>query len=275
MVRGEGARGAKRKKTGDGRGDDDDEDEAALDALDRADALAAALRENPELAESHPELRAAAAKTIAEEERQRGNEAMKAGNAEEAVRHYSRALAAVVAVTGGGSDPAPSSSSSSSSSATAALNDAASVYLSNRSAAFSSLKRWDEALADAEAAVRARPSWPKAHIRVGEAARGRGRPGEAAEAFARALALGPGDEGVAAALFAARAAEAKAVAERAHTFVGGGGGGGGGGGSLKRKAAAGDEGAAAGGGGGEKREAKAGRLSFAADEEEDDEEEED
>lgn len=243
----------KKKKSHD---DYSDKDEAALDALDRADALAAAVRENPELAEEHPELRAAAAKTIAKESKQRGNEAMKAGDAEEAIKHYSRALAAVALE--GNNSGSPSSS--------AALSEAASVYYSNRSAAFSNLKKWDEALADAKAAVQARPKWHKAHVRVGEAARGRGRPREAAEAFARALALNPGDEAVAAALFAARAAEARAVAERAHKFLGSGDGGA----SLKRKAA----GAAGEGsiGGGEKA-AKTGRLSFAADEEEEEEDE--
>ena len=253
---------AKRRKKFDDNGrDEEEEDEAALDALDRADALAAALRENPELAEEHPELRASAAKSIAEESKQKGNEAIKAGNAEEAVKHYSRALAAV-AITG----DASSSSSSATAASAAALSEAASVYFSNRSAALSSLKRWDEALSDARAAVKARPRWHKAHVRVGEAARGKGLPGEAAEAFSRALALSPGDEGVAAALFAARAAEARAVAERAHKFVRGGGGGGGGG-SLKRKAAG-------EGGGAEKKEAETGRLSFAADEEEEGEEDE-
>ena len=159
----------KRKKFGDDDGGEAALGEAELDALDRADALAAALRENPQLAEEHPELRAAAAKGLAEESKQLGNEAMKAGDAEGAVKHYSRALAAVAAAANNGGDS--SSSSSSASAATAALNEAASVYYSNRSAAFSSLKRWDEALADARAAVRARPAWHKAHVRVGEAAR--------------------------------------------------------------------------------------------------------
>lgn len=273
VVREEATRDKKRKKFDDDDGDAGLDEEEALDALDRADALAAALRENPQLAEEHPELRAAAAKTLAEEEKQRGNEAMRAGDAEGAVKHYSRALGAVQA-GGTGGDAA---SASASASASSSLSEATSVYYSNRSAAFASLKRWEEALADAGAAVRARPRWHKAHVRVGEAARGLGRPGEAAEAFARALALSPGDEGVAAALFAARAAEAKAVAERAHKFVGGGGGGGGGS-SLKRKAAGeggGGGGRGGGGSGGEKKEAKAGRLSFAADEEEEEEEDDD
>lgn len=64
------------------------------------------------------------------------------------------------------------------------------VY-SNRSAAYASLAKYEEALADAEKALELYPGWSKPHIRRGKALAELGRHREAAGAYAEALRADP------------------------------------------------------------------------------------
>ena len=98
------------------------------------------------------------------------------------------------------------------------------VFFSNRSAALTKLRRFAEALSDAEAAVALRPAWAKGHARCGAALSGLDEHARAARAYARALELLPGDAhlqamrdaALAAAAAAAPAAAATAAAAAAH-----------------------------------------------------------
>jgi len=194
----EGDEGGRRRA---GENSDDD-----LDAADRADALAAAVAERPDLAAQHPELAAAAARVAGEAAKVKGNAHFAGGRWDEAVGAFTAALAAL----GAGGDPDPHA-------------EARSVYLSNRSAAHGAAGRWGEALGDAKAAASARPGWPKGWARVGEAAAALGRPGETVAAYEQAIAAAGGPAAaptsLGEALHRARIAEAKAVAERKHAFV--------------------------------------------------------
>jgi hypothetical protein len=76
------------------------------------------------------------------------------------------------------------------------------------------LDRYDVAQKDAEAAVKISPSWPKAHGRLGGALAGQGDHGGAAAAFERAAALAErASGGDASAAAAAPAATAQAAAQ--------------------------------------------------------------
>lgn len=66
-----------------------------------------------------------------------------------------------------------------------------SVLLSNRSAAHASLRKWAEALADAERAVAVRPTWSKGHSRMGLALFQLLRGEDALRSYQRALELEP------------------------------------------------------------------------------------
>lgn len=63
------------------------------------------------------------------------------------------------------------------------------LLFSNRSYAYASLDRFDEALDDAENVVRLRPDWPKGYFRKGAALYGLGRYEDAVIAFMQCLAL--------------------------------------------------------------------------------------
>ena len=103
--------------------------------------------------------------------------ALKAGNAQEAMKLYSEALEV------GGLD-----------------DELASVLHSNVSAVHGRLGSWAAALAAAERCVALRPTWPKAHVRVGAASYGVSKFGESVAAYTEALRLAPGDQTVQAAL---------------------------------------------------------------------------
>ena len=65
------------------------------------------------------------------------------------------------------------------------------VLFSNRSAAYSSLHSYGEALTDAETAISIKPDWAKAYGRKGAALQGSGRIEEARKAYEQGLALEP------------------------------------------------------------------------------------
>jgi len=66
-----------------------------------------------------------------------------------------------------------------------------SVLLSNRSAAHASLRKWADSLSDGERAVAVRPTWSKAHARVGLALFQLLRGEDALKSYQRALELEP------------------------------------------------------------------------------------
>jgi stress-induced-phosphoprotein 1 len=63
------------------------------------------------------------------------------------------------------------------------------VLRSNRSACHARLRQFGHALADADAAVRLRPDWPKGHGRRGAALHGLGDLGAAEAAYREGIAL--------------------------------------------------------------------------------------
>ena len=87
------------------------------------------------------------------------------------------------------------------------------VLLSNRSAALAALGKYEEALEDAERAIRAAPNWGKGHARRGAALIGLGQAGEAVKAYTAGLAVEPDAaylrEGLAEAKHAIREAQAR------------------------------------------------------------------
>ena len=68
-----------------------------------------------------------------------------------------------------------------------------SVYFSNRSAAYASLKRFKEALDDANEVVGLRADWVKGHTRRGAALSGLKKHEEARKAYVKAVSLEPGN----------------------------------------------------------------------------------
>lgn len=105
----------------------------------------------------------AASSGAASELKERGNVALKAGNAQEALRLYGDALAC------------PDVD-----------DETAGVLHSNRAAVLSRLNDWPAALADATRCVQLRPDWPKAHVRAGAAHYGVGQFAESEAAYAEA-----------------------------------------------------------------------------------------
>lgn len=89
-----------------------------------------------------------------------GNKAMAARDFQEAVDKYTEAIAL-----------APTNA----------------VYLSNRAAAYSSLRKHEEAIKDAEAAIAADPTYSKAYSRLGLASYALNKPQEAYEAYKKGL----------------------------------------------------------------------------------------
>jgi len=100
----------------------------------------------------------------AERYKTQGNQALQAGQHEEAVRLYTLAVR---------EDPF------------------CEVYFSNRSAAFVALKQFKEALDDADEVVRLKPAWVKGHTRRGAALSGMKKHEEARKAYAKACDLEP------------------------------------------------------------------------------------
>ncbi|KAI9179349.1 Hsp90 cochaperone [Blastocladiella emersonii ATCC 22665] len=93
-----------------------------------------------------------------------GNKAFSAGQFDEAIEQFSLAIAA---------DPTNH------------------VLFSNRSAAYASLKRFDDARADAEQTVALNPKWVKGYSRLGAAHHGAGNLDAARESYRRGLELDP------------------------------------------------------------------------------------
>eukprot|EP01062_Namystynia_karyoxenos_P015905 TRINITY_DN15810_c0_g1_i1.p1 TRINITY_DN15810_c0_g1~~TRINITY_DN15810_c0_g1_i1.p1 ORF type:complete len:262 (+),score=89.70 TRINITY_DN15810_c0_g1_i1:82-786(+) len=107
------------------------------------------------------------AKEKAEKAKSSGNKAFQSGDHQTALRHYNLAVN---------------------------LDPSSEVYLSNRSAAYAGLQRWNEALADAHKAVDMAPQWPKGYLRVAAALQGQRFYFLAAEAYRRAVALDGSNE---------------------------------------------------------------------------------
>ena len=109
-----------------------------------------------------------------------GNLHFKKGDWADAVRLYT--LAADLAV----SRPITESS--------VYARDELAVALCNRSAAYTNMKEWVNALADAKAVIEYKPSWTKGHFRKGKALIGMGRLDEAKEAYLLGLQFDPSTE---------------------------------------------------------------------------------
>ena len=176
----------KNKRSGGGGGDDSDfEDD------DKEAALRRALEENPDLADTHPELAQVADRMKAGELKERGNAAFAAGKHEDAAELFSQCIA---------------------------MDPDNEVYWSNRAAAYIGLKRFSDAECDARKVVALKPSWVKGWARLGAALLAQGDGGEAREAFQKALALEPSDVTLQTQLSKAMAMEAKEVASGQHKF---------------------------------------------------------
>jgi len=113
----------------------------------------------------------------ADQVKERGNAALKAGDVSLAVASYTMALAMVAPVAEAGEQN---------------LQHSLAVYSSNRSQAFAKLNQWTFALADGEAAKRASPKWFRAYIRVGHAYLGQSHTEAAYKAFLFASTLESG-----------------------------------------------------------------------------------
>jgi stress-induced-phosphoprotein 1 len=104
---------------------------------------------------------------MADEAKAKGNAAFAAGRFDEAARHFSDAVAL-----------APDNH----------------VLYSNRSAAYASLHRYAEALADAERTVALKLDWAKGYSRLGAAHLGLGDHAKAVEAYEKGLSIEPSNE---------------------------------------------------------------------------------
>jgi tetratricopeptide (TPR) repeat protein len=113
---------------------------------------------------------------MALQEKERGNKLLAEKKTSEAIEAFTRGLALL--------DGEASSD---------AATELRGVLLSNRSAAHASLRRWNEALVDAEQAVKLRPTWSKAHARAGLALFQLLRGEDSLSAFKKALELEPSD----------------------------------------------------------------------------------
>lgn len=101
----------------------------------------------------------------ADEYKQKGNDAFRQKNFPEAIEYFSKAIEA---------SEAPNH-----------------VLYSNRSACYTSLHQYSEALKDAEECVKINPTWAKGYNRVGAAEFGLSKYEEAASAYGKALELDP------------------------------------------------------------------------------------
>ncbi|EPS65293.1 hypothetical protein M569_09477 [Genlisea aurea] len=119
---------------------------------------------------------------MADEAKGRGNAAFSAGNFEEAIRHFTTAIA---------------------------LSPNNHVLYSNRSAAYASLNKFPEALADAQKTVELKPDWGKGYSRLGAAYIGLHDYAEAASAYRKGLEIEPNNEALKSGLADADAALAR------------------------------------------------------------------
>eukprot|EP00657_Telonema_sp_P-1_P007602 TRINITY_DN2762_c0_g1_i1.p1 TRINITY_DN2762_c0_g1~~TRINITY_DN2762_c0_g1_i1.p1 ORF type:complete len:310 (-),score=150.87 TRINITY_DN2762_c0_g1_i1:166-1095(-) len=97
-------------------------------------------------------------------DRAKGNACFSAGNFEEAVKHYTDAIA---------------------------IDAKDHVFYSNRSACLASLNRFEEALADSEQCIELKPDFAKAYSRKGAALHGLGKLQEATMAYMEGLKIDP------------------------------------------------------------------------------------
>jgi|Transcript_14283 tetratricopeptide (TPR) repeat protein len=102
-------------------------------------------------------------------EKEAGNQAFKEGDVEKAIYYYSQAVEA---------------------------NPTEATFLSNRSAAYHKLGKFQKAVEDAMKCIELRPEWPKGYYRLGEGYFGRGLFAKASDAYSKALDLEPSDVGV-------------------------------------------------------------------------------
>ena len=101
-----------------------------------------------------------------------------------------------------------------------ALSPKDAALYSNRSFAFLRLNLPARALADAEEAIRRRPTWPKGHFRRAEALTQAGLHAEALLSYEAGASLDPSDEHLQAQCVEARAREAAArTAEKGHVAI--------------------------------------------------------
>lgn len=103
----------------------------------------------------------------------KGNAAFAAKDYTTAIQHYSDAIAAAKGT-----------------------EDAVHVLYSNRSACYSGLKQWEKALEDAEATIKANPSFAKGYGRKGGALHGARRLDDAMAAYEEGLKAAPDDAGL-------------------------------------------------------------------------------
>ncbi|KAK7330721.1 hypothetical protein VNO77_24919 [Canavalia gladiata] len=104
---------------------------------------------------------------MADEAKAKGNAAFSAGDFAAAVRHFSDAIA---------------------------LSPSNHVLYSNRSAAYASLQKYPEALADAQKTVDLKPDWSKGYSRLGAAHLGLGQHDDAVSAYKKGLQVDPNNE---------------------------------------------------------------------------------
>lgn len=103
----------------------------------------------------------------AEEEKAKGNAAMGQKNYEEAIKHYTAAIG---------------------------LDGSNHVLYSNRSAAYASLGKYEEALKDGEKTIELKPDWPKGYSRKGLALFKLDKPTEATACYQEGLKIDPNNE---------------------------------------------------------------------------------
>ncbi|XP_072989022.1 hsp70-Hsp90 organizing protein-like [Typha latifolia] len=128
---------------------------------------------------------------MADEAKAKGNAAFSAGRFDEAVGHFSDAIA---------------------------LAPANHVLFSNRSAAFASLHRYADALTDAEKTVELKPDWAKGYSRLGAAHLGLGDAPAAIAAYEKGLELDPSNEALKGGLADARRAARASTGQAASPF---------------------------------------------------------
>lgn len=117
---------------------------------------------------------------MADEAKAKGNAAFSAGRYDEAIRHFTDAIA---------------------------LAPANHVLYSNRSAAYASLHRYSDALTDAQKTVELKPDWPKGYSRLGAAHVGLGNLDNAVAAYKKGLEYDPANEALKSGLADAEAAK--------------------------------------------------------------------
>lgn len=122
---------------------------------------------------------------MADEAKSKGNAAFSSGNYEEAIKHFSEAIAL-----------APTNH----------------VLYSNRSAAYASLHKYNEALQDAKKTVEIKADWSKGYSRLGAAYVGLGKYDDAISSYKKGLEFDPSNEALKSGLADAQAASRSRVA---------------------------------------------------------------